>query len=154
MPLESRIALAAVLAVVAALAGAAELAGRKVRVLQFDCETPRRWVDQGAFRWAVKTGATLGVGGTTRIGFWLWFAVPLGAFLVGDVAAAVSIYGTYAAARGLGPIGVILAGNIVNARRPSADAGWWLSRQGETARVVASAQLVLVGVAIAGIVGI
>lgn len=145
--------MAALLAVVAGVAGAVELSGRRITVLQCDRETPRRWVDQGALRWAVKTGMALGVGGTTRIGFWLWFVVPLGAFLVGDVAAAVAIYGTYAVVRGLGPVGVILAGKIASERRPSADAGWWLDRQGETARLVASAQLVVVGVAIAGIVG-
>jgi hypothetical protein len=144
---------ATLLAVVAGVVGAVELSGRRIMVLQCDRETPRRWVDRGAVRWAVKTGMALGVGGTTRIGFWLWFVVPLGVFLVGDVAAAGAIYGTYAVVRGLGPIAVILAGDIMSSRAPSADPGWWLDRQGETARLVASAQLVVVGVAIAGIVG-
>src|SRR3712207_8459275 len=40
----------------------------------------------------------------SRIGFWLWYAIPLGAFLVGDPWLGAVVYGTYGFVRGLGAV--------------------------------------------------
>ena len=146
-----RLAVASLLALTGTAVGAVELAGRPVALLQVDCETPKRWVEDGPVRWAVKTGGALGLGGTSRIGFWLWFVVPLGALLVGDPLLGAAIYGTYGLVRGLGPWGIIL-GEMLAGR--GGDTSWSLLERREVARGAASAHLVFVGVALVGIIGL
>jgi hypothetical protein len=53
-----------------------ELLGRRLPMLNRDAETPRAWIDQGWLRWAVKNGAALSLGVTTRLGFPVWYAIP------------------------------------------------------------------------------
>lgn len=82
--------------------GFAEFSFANFPVLQKNCETPQRWLRKGPYYWAVRNGGELRVGATSRIGFWLWFLVPVSSLLLGSVAAGALLYGTYAAARGLG----------------------------------------------------
>jgi hypothetical protein len=117
--------------------------------LQFDCETPQRWINKGAWRWATRNGLTLGFGATSRIGFWLWYVIPLGAFLLGDPLASAVIYGTYGLVRALGAV-VILLGMI----RLKTDISDRLVAEYDTARVLTAGQLVLLGVATAIVVGL
>src|SRR5919197_1086479 len=49
---------------------------------QWDHETPTSWLDYEDWRVAVWNGAALGAGFVTRIGFWLWWALPLFVFSV------------------------------------------------------------------------
>lgn len=88
--------------------GSVELMGRRVRLLENDRETPRAWLADTPLIWALKTGAALGVGATTRIGFPLWYAIPLGAALSGSVVVGAAIYGTYALVRSGTAIGLLL----------------------------------------------
>jgi hypothetical protein len=149
LPLDARLAIGSILAVVAIAVGALEFFGRRVQPPQFDCETPQRWVHRGPLRWAIRNGLALGFGATSRIGFWLWYVVPLGAFLVGDSRFGAVIYGTYGMIRALGAT-VILLGMI---RLKTDISDWLIERYGE-ARLLAAGQLVFLGVATAIVVGL
>ncbi len=149
LPLDIRLAVGSILAIAAVAVGSLELFGRRMQPLQFDCETPQRWVNRGAWRWATRNGLTLGFGATSRIGFWLWYVIPLGAFLIGDPVASAAIYGTYGLVRALGAV-VILLGMI----RLETDISDRLIEGYGTARVLTAGQLVLLGVATAIVVGL
>jgi hypothetical protein len=138
-----------ILAVAAIAVGSLELFGHRMQPLQFDCETPQRWVNRGAWQWATRNGLTLGFGNTSRIGFWLWYVIPLGAFLIGDPVPSGIIYGTYGLVRALGAV-VILLGTmrletVISAR---------LVEGYDAARVLTADQLVFLGVATAILVGL
>jgi uncharacterized membrane protein (Fun14 family) len=96
---DERVGLAVIAASVAVVLGVVELAGRRVPLPQWNRETPQEWMDRGAFTGAFLNGAALGSGFATRIGFWLWYAVPVAALLSGSVVLGVALYGTYAAVR-------------------------------------------------------
>lgn len=66
----------------------------KYRVLAFDRETPQSWV-RTSIGWAVRNGATLGIGFATRIGFISWYLIPLFAFTAGAWSLGVLVYGGY-----------------------------------------------------------
>ena len=149
LALDFRLAIGSILAVAAIAVGTLEFFGRRVQPPQFDCETPQRWVHRGPLRWAIRNGLTLGFGATSRIGFWLWYVVPLGAFLVGDSKFGAVIYGTYGLVRALGAT-VILLGMM---RLKTDISDWLIERYGE-ARVLAAGQLVFLGVATAIVVGL
>jgi hypothetical protein len=149
LPLDVRLAVGSMLALAAIAVGSLELFGRRIQPLQFDCETPQRWVNRGALRWATRNGLTLGFGATSRIGFWLWYVIPLGAFLVGDPVAGGAIYGAYGLVRALGAV-VILLGMT----RLKTDISDRLIQSYDAARVLAAGQLVLLGVATAIVVGL
>lgn len=73
--------------------------GLHVPVLQRDRETPKTWVDAGRVRWATYTGAALGFGALTRLGFLAWYLIPLTAFLSRAWWAGAAIWATYGAVR-------------------------------------------------------
>jgi hypothetical protein len=149
LPLDMRLAVGSILAIAAIAVGSLELFGRRTQPWQFDCETPQRWVDRGAWRWAARNGLTLGFGATSRIGFWLWYVVPLGSFLVGDVRLGAIVYGTYGLTRSLAAV-FILLGTLWY----ETDASDWLMERYGQARTLAAGQLVFLGVATAIVVGI
>lgn len=96
---DGRLVLATVVLLAGALPAALELAGRKLRPPQLDVETPQTWVGHGPLLWAARNGAALGTGALSRIGFWLWYAVPLAALTSGSVRFGAVIYGLYAVFR-------------------------------------------------------
>jgi hypothetical protein len=149
LSLDLRLAIGSVLAIVAAVVGSLELFGRRVQLLQFDCETPQRWVHKGPLRWATRNGLALGLGATSRIGFWLWYVIPLGALLVGDPVFGAVIYGTYGLVRALGAV-FILLGTL----GLKVDVSDWLMERYGTARALAARQLLFLGVASAIVVGL
>ncbi len=149
LPLDSRLAVGSILAIVAVFLGGLELFGHRVQLPQFDCETPQRWVHKGPLRWATRNGLTLGFGATSRIGFWLWYAIPLGAFLVGDPAFGAVSYGTYSLLRALGAVFMLLG--MLGLKIDVSD--WLIERYG-AARALAAGQLVLLGAATAIVVGL
>ena len=149
LPLNIRVAVGSILAIAAVAIGSLEVIGRRVPPLQFDCETPQRWVNRGPLQWATRNGLTLGFGATSRIGFWLWYVIPLGAFLIGDPRAGAAIYGTYALIRALGAP-VILLGTT----RLKTDISDRLIEGYGVARVLATSQLVFLGAATTVIVGL
>ena len=149
LPLYVRLAVGSVLAIAAVAVGTFELLGRRMQPLQFDCETPQRWVDKGAWSWATMNGLTLGFGATSRIGFWLWYAIPLGAFLIGNPVAGAVIYGAYGLARALGAVAIILG-----MMRLDEDISDRVIYGYDTARILAAGQLVFLGVATVIVVGL
>ena len=149
LPLDFRLAIGSILAVVAIAAGSLELSGRRVQPPQFDCETPQRWVQKGPLRWATQNGLTLGFGATSRIGFWLWYVVPLGAFLLGDPRLGATIYGTYGLVRALGAVFIFLG-----ILRLKVDISDWLIEHYGAARFLAAGQLVFLGVVLTIVVGL
>jgi hypothetical protein len=149
LPLDIRLAVGSVLAITAIVVGGLELFGRRIQPWQFDCETPQRWVNRGALRWATRNGLTLGFGATSRIGFWLWYVIPLGAFLVGDPGAGAAIYGTYGLVRALGAVVILLGITRLKTDIPDR-----LIEGYGAARILAAGQLVFLGVATAIVVGL
>ena len=149
LPLDFRLAAGSILAVIAIAVGGLEFFGRRVQPPQFDCETPQRWVHQGPLRWATQNGLTLGFGATSRIGFWVWYVVPLGAFLLGDPRLGAAIYGTYGLVRALGAVFIFLG-----ILRLEVDVSDWLIERYGTARVLAAGQLVFLGVVLTIVVGL
>ena len=72
-----------------------ELRGRRVPLLQADRETPYNWLEPGPLSWAVRNGASLGFGARTRLGFWLWYVIPIGSLLSADPLIGAFGYGLY-----------------------------------------------------------
>ena len=144
LPLEVRVACASLLALSAVLIGCFELLGRSISLPQFDRETPQSWLHKGALTWALLNGLSLGVGATSRIGFWTWYAIPLSALLFGNPILGACIYGAYSVTRGTSVWLIIFSDTI----------GWlgedWevglIARLG-TARKVAAGQLIVIGFA-------
>ena len=66
---------------------------------QRDTETEQSLLGRGPFAWALLNGGLLGIAITSRIGFWLWYAVPLASFLLGTWWAGALIYGWYGLSR-------------------------------------------------------
>ena len=149
LPLDSRLAVGSILAIVAVVLGSLELFGYRVQLPQFDCETPQRWVHKGPLRWATRNGLTLGFGATSRIGFWLWYVIPLGALLAGDPLFGAVVYGTYGLVRALGAVFILLG--MLGLKVDASD--WLIERYG-AARALAAGQLLLLGVAGAIVVGL
>lgn len=149
--LEIRLAGISLLAVLAIAVGGLELGSQRFRPFQRSCETPQGWIHTGALRWALRNGWTLGLGATTRIGFWLWYLVPIAALLSGKPELGALIYGTYSFTRGAA-VWVIILGP---GRWVGADAvAMWLLGQAEVARTLTAGQLVLVGIAVALAIGV
>lgn len=149
LALDLRLAVGSILAVVAVVVGSLECFDRRVRLPQFDCETPQRWVHKGPLRWATRNGLILGFGATSRLGFWLWYTIPLGAFLVGDPVFGALVYGTYGLVRALGAVFILLG--MLGLKIDVSD--WLIERYG-AARLLAAGQLVFLGVSTSIVVGL
>ena len=149
LPLSFRLAAGSILAVAAIAVSGLELLGRRIQPPQLDCETPQRWVHKGPLRWATQNGLALGFGATSRIGFWLWYVIPVGAFLLGDPWLGAVVYGTYGLIRGLGAVFILLL--MLGLKVDISD---WLIRRYGAARVLAAGQLVLLGVSTSIVVGL
>lgn len=152
LPLDARIAVASVLALVAVGLGVVELGPRPRRVIQCDTETPQSWMNAGAIRWALLNGFALGTGATSRIGFWLWYAIPISALLVGDPAKSALIYGLYGLVRGWSVWAFLLLPTRLGMRGDHF--GLWVVTHVETSRVIAAAQLIALGTAVTIAIGL
>lgn len=76
-----------------------ELLGYPLPLLNRDAETPRRWVEDGWFAWAIKNGAALGFGATTRLGFPVWYAIPMVCLVGASPFTGALIWGLYGGLR-------------------------------------------------------
>ena len=123
------------------LVGSLGLFSKPLPLLQHDYETPQSWINIGALRWASINGLVLGFGATSRLGFWLWYAVPLGAFLFGRADLSAAIYGTYGAARGL-VVWLFMYGVPKGSWKHHAT---WLLSQRNSAQHIADVVLVVLG---------
>ena len=86
------------------LAAAASLAlvvaaARASRPWQRDAETPMDWLEREGLTVAVRNGLALGAGFLTRLGFWLWWMLPVLAFESGSVRAGAIVGAAYGAVR-------------------------------------------------------
>jgi len=72
---------------------------RAITPWQLDRETSQRWLRNGPITWSIKNGMALGFGATSRLGYWLWYLVPVGAFVSGGTTSAAVIYGLYGLSR-------------------------------------------------------
>ena len=70
-----------------------------VNPLQINRETSQRLLERGPLKWSMINGGMLGLAVTSRIGFWLWYAVPTCAFACGTWLGGTVVYATYAGAR-------------------------------------------------------
>lgn len=88
-------------ALLALIAVSAVLVGAALRPVpwQLDRETDTRWLGYQDWRTAAYNGFALGLGFTTRIGFWLWYVVPLSAFVVADPVLGAAGYSVFALTR-------------------------------------------------------
>lgn len=128
--------------------GSLDLAGHPLKVPQRNRETPRIWLRSRASIAAARNGSALGTGWSTRIGFWLWFVIPLGSFLSGSAVIGGVVYGAYGLTRGLGPW-LLLGAHRIEQRVPSmkgGDVGKWLFNRYLVMRSVTAVQLVIMGV--------
>ncbi len=124
---------------------AAEIAGYRFGPPQRDRETPQGWLHHGPTLWALLNGLSLGVAATSRVGFWLWYAVPLGAFLSGDPVQGAALFGGYSVVRALGVWGIMVA-QMSSVNR--LDLGFVIVRGIPKARAVSDFQLLTLGVAV------
>lgn len=148
LPDETRLAFMTAAGVAACAIGLFDALVRRVRVPELSRETSHQWMEYGAWRGAAMNGAALGAGFTTRIGFWLWYAVPIGAFLSGALWLGAILYGVYAVVRG-GSVWLLIAVSALARRRYGLDfdeiAEAIMARR-RSVRLVASMQLALLGV--------
>lgn len=150
LPTDGRVAIVSVVAILAVALGVLELGTRRVLLVQCDHETSQRWRRTHPFRWAIRNGSTLGIGATTRVGFWLWYAVPVGALLVGSPVLSAFVYGTYGFVRGWS-VWLLLVGTIDG---PSGGTrALWLLTHNRAAQLLTAGALLLVGVAVTITVG-
>lgn len=146
-----RVSVVSLLSLLAIAVGSYEFVGRRAALLQCDHETPKRWIDRGAFGWAIRNGATLGCGALSRVGFWSWYIVPLASLLSGSPVLGAAIYGTYATTRALGAWVLILVGALIAPRlgRSFDDVAIALVQRNIAFRRLAAAHLLFVGSVIA-----
>jgi hypothetical protein len=142
--------IATFLALVAVVLGGSELLGKPVAVLQFSRETPQRWIHRGPLTWAMLNGTALGFGGVSRVGLWLWYAIPAAAFLIASPLLGLAIYGLYGTLRGMSVWAIIFT---LARQRPDT---WALSVLGmaRLGRAVGAAVLVGIGTAVMVAVGL
>jgi hypothetical protein len=88
--------------------GGAELLGRRVWLLQRDRETNQSWMRFGAIVNSAANGIAIGVGFSTRIGYWLWYVLPAVAVFYGSWKVGVLLFVVYASVRA--GIAVFLSG--------------------------------------------
>jgi hypothetical protein len=82
---------------------------------QLDRETAMRWLSYRDWRTAALNGGMLGLGFTTRIGFWLFYLVPILAMAVHSVLLSALIYGAYGVSRiGLSLVQVLIGPRLLN----------------------------------------
>lgn len=79
--------------------GLGEVLGRPAPLTRIGRETPVAWREKSPMMWAVLTGSLLGAGIPTRIGFGLWYALPVGALIIGDVTVSIIAFSLYGGLR-------------------------------------------------------
>lgn len=147
MSLRTRVAFATLVALTSVVIGILEALGVRVRLPEPHGQTPRRWLDQGSFVGPAKNGIALGFGLATKVGFSMWYLIPIGALLTGSALGGGVVYGAYAFVRGLGVWGIMLAIRIASKTRPPEEVqpGDWLTGRYRATRLSLSTALVSLG---------
>jgi hypothetical protein len=151
LSIETRVGLTTFFGVAAVGIGLAGAIGKSSWMPQCNRETAQLWMQYGPWWWAIRNGLALGLGVRTRIGFWLWFVIPGGAFLFGDPWFGGAVWGTYGASRGGFPALSILA---ARSRKDFTQLSDWLLSKRQLALRVSSGILVLVGTTAIVVVGL
>lgn len=86
---------------------------------QIDRETPQSLLHRGPLVWAATNGGLLGFALTSRLGFWLWYVIPISAFANGSPLAGAAIWGSYGFVR-LGTLALVAMKMRSNDDAPSA----------------------------------
>lgn len=102
VPTGWKTSLASMLAFAGIAVGIWQSARGPIPVLQRSCETAQLWMNTGALTGSALNGAALGAGFVTRVGYWIWYAVPATAFLAGPLKGML-IFGVYGLVRGAAP---------------------------------------------------
>jgi hypothetical protein len=147
LPLGVRVGLGSLFAVGAVIIGFTHFSGWRLRVAQCDRETPHRWLYGSPFRWALWNGAALGVGVTSRIGFWLWYVIPIAATSSGSPMIGALIYGSFGFVRGWAVWMVLIAFMRLD------DPAVWLIQRYQRARLLTAGILVMTGLAATIVLG-
>ncbi len=82
------------------------LAAIRAPLVQVDHETPQSLLHRGPLIWSTANGSLLGLAVTSRIGFWLWYLVPVTVLASGSPLGGAVIWGVYAGVR-LGTVAAI-----------------------------------------------
>lgn len=101
LPEDLRAGVTLAVVVLLVIVGLIEARGGRVRMFQLDVETSQRWLDLGAVGWAVANGVALGMGAISRIGFPIWYLLPVTAFASGMPLLGMGIGVAYGLTRGL-----------------------------------------------------
>lgn len=128
--------------VAAVIVGGIELWRPSSRPLQCDKETPQRWMNNGPFSWAIANGLVLGCGARSRLGFWIWYVVPVGAFLCGNAALGALAYGLYSLVRTAWVWPILL---VIGPRLGFGESGHWFMSRFPLARSIGSTALIAIG---------
>jgi hypothetical protein len=86
-------------------AGGVEILGRGVSLPQLDRETNQSWLHLGSIGWPVVNGLALGAGFLSRIGFLLWYLLPILCFAIGELTGGALVLGVYGFVRGAAVFG-------------------------------------------------
>ncbi len=150
LTVEARTVIASVAALAALFLGSAGLLQFRIPLIQVDRETRYGWLHGSPLSWALRNGAAIGFGAGTRLGVWLWYLIPIGAMVSGNVFIGVVGYGAYGLSR-TGGAGLLL---MLQSRHRNIPVWLRVLRQSARARRFADAQLLLVGFAVLLVVGL
>lgn len=140
-----------IIAVVAVVAGSGlyELitARRPKTIVQRNVETPLEWTSKSGAEWALKNGFALGAGVGTRIGFSVWYIMPITALALGTFFGSVAIFAVYGFCR-TAFVTVLYALSLRTSASEIADL---LLRHLRSARRIAGASAVLLSIFLAAL---
>lgn len=136
---------------VGAALGGAEILGRRPWVLQRDQATNQRWMRFGATVNSAANGVAMGIGFATRIGYWLWYVLPIVAVLSGSWRTGALLFFAYASVRA--GIGVFFAVTGETRRESAHRLQDYLARLNPLMRTICAGTLAVVSVAYAVAMG-
>lgn len=100
--------------------------------------------------WAIRNGASLGLGFTSRLGFWIWYLIPASSFLLGEPLLGAALYGLYGAVRS---IAVWLFLKPPSFWTPGDDLDAWIQMQYPIMRRITAESLIAIGVFVVLVIG-
>jgi hypothetical protein len=68
---------------------------RRIPLPQLTRETEQALLHRGPLQWAIFNGGLLGLGFTSRIGFWTWYFIPLACLTSGSSWVGALVWGSY-----------------------------------------------------------
>lgn len=142
LPLRSAVTLLG--ATAAVVLACRHLLGHSSAPVQCNRETPQGWLRYGEIAWSLANGAALGMGATTRLGFWLWYVVPFASLMSASAVSGATIYGLYALARcgAAWPLSILVQTGRID--QPNLTIA--LLRRAGFARAISTAELFVLGV--------